>query len=226
MIRHLDDTAQVDGYRNQGATVIKGAARLAGPGRVAVDGRQLAADHIILATGSDPVRPPIDGLDQVPVWTNREATTLTEIPRRALLIGGSAVGVELGQFLARMGALVTIVQRGDRLLDREDPRLGEIVADRLAADGITVRTGTQARAARRDGDHTVIDLDDSSRVETDVVVLGTGRVPRTDGLGLDSVAVTSGTRGELAVDAHGRLADGLWALGDVTGVAHLDAPLP
>ncbi|UGY91265.1 dihydrolipoyl dehydrogenase family protein [Streptomyces gobiensis] len=219
MIRHLDDAAQAEGYRKQGATVIKGAARLAGTGRIEVDGQHLSADHVILATGSTSVRPPIDGLDQVPVWTNREATTLTDIPGRALLIGGSAVGVELGQFLARMGTRVTLVQRADRLLDREDPRLGEIVADRLAADGIDVRLNTQARAARRESGDTVVQLDDGSSVRTDVVILGAGRRPRTTDLALDTVGVQPGGRGELAVDEHCKLTDGLWALGDVTGKA-------
>jgi dihydrolipoamide dehydrogenase len=219
MIRHLDDTVEADGYRRQGATVVKGTARLAGPGRVDVDGRQLSADHIILATGSEAARPPVDGLETVPVWTNREATNLTRIPERALLIGGSAVGVELGQFLARMGTAVTLVQRGKRLLDREDDRLGEIVTDRLSADGIDIRLNTQVRAVRRHGDHTAVQLDDGTTVSTDVVVLGTGRRPRTDGLGLEAVGITPGSHGELAVDQHGRLSEGLWAIGDVTGIA-------
>ncbi|WP_165985228.1 NAD(P)/FAD-dependent oxidoreductase [Streptomyces sp. YIM 98790] len=219
MIRRLDDTAQADGYRKQGATVVRGTARLAGPGRVLADGRELTADHVILATGSEPVRPPVEGLDRVPVWTNREATTLTEIPRRAVLIGGSAVGVELGQFLSRMGTRVTIIQRAERLLDREDPRLGESVAGHLAAEGIELRLGTQARSARRRGGETVIELSDGTTVSTDVVVLGTGRRPRTGGLGLETMGIRPGPHGELPIDEHGRLADGLWALGDVTGIA-------
>ena len=103
----------------------------------------------MIATGSAPVCPDIDGLDRVPVWTNREATNVRDIPARVLLIGGSAVGIELGQFYARMGAQVTIVQRADRLIDREDPRVGELAEQALAADGITVRTGRTATRARR-----------------------------------------------------------------------------
>jgi dihydrolipoamide dehydrogenase len=141
MVRHLDDAAQVRGYQEQGATVIKGTARITGPGRVEAGGELLEADHIVIATGSQPLRPDIDGLDQVPVWTNREATNVRDIPSRVLLIGGSAVGVELGQFYARMGAQVTIVQRADTLVDREDPRVGELARDALAADGVTVHTG-------------------------------------------------------------------------------------
>ncbi len=117
MIRHLDDATQVDGYRKQGATVFKGTARLAGPGRVEVDGEVLEADHVVVATGSDPLRPPIDGLDSAEVWTNREATTLINIPGRTVVLGGGAVGTELGQFLARMGGQVTLVQRSERLVE-------------------------------------------------------------------------------------------------------------
>ena len=120
MVRHLDDTAQISGYEQAGATVIKGAARITGPGQVEA-GQLLQAGHIVIATGSQPARPAIDGLDGTEVWTNREATTVRDIPGRVLLIGGSAVGVELGQFYARMGAQVTIVQRAGRLIDREDP---------------------------------------------------------------------------------------------------------
>ncbi|WP_156296807.1 dihydrolipoyl dehydrogenase family protein [Mycobacterium paragordonae] len=225
MIRHLDDTNQVTGYQRQGVTVLKGTARLTGrdPWRISVADTEITAAHVVIATGSQPVRPPIDGLDDLDatvVWTNREATTLREIPQRAVMIGGSAVGVELGQFLARMGSHVTLVQRGPRLLDREDPRVGELVAARLRDDGIDVRLGRQATRARRDGADAVVEFDDGTSVRTDVIVLGAGREPATAGLGLDSVGVTIGDRGELAVDEHCRVTgDGLWALGDVTGVA-------
>lgn len=218
MVRNLDDTAQVDGYRRQGATVFKGTARLTGPGRLDVDGETIEADHVIVATGSEPVRPPIDGLDQAEVWTNREATNLTDIPDRAVVIGGSAVAVELGQFLARMGTQVTIVERGDRLVGREDPRVGELTRAALEADGIDVHTGTQAHRVSRSGTTSVVELDDGTRAETDVIVLGTGRTPSGD-LGLDTVGVSLDERGAIPVDEHCRAAEGLWALGDVTGVA-------
>jgi dihydrolipoamide dehydrogenase len=219
MVRHLDDTAQVSGYEKAGATVIKGAARLAGQGRVEAGGQLLEADHVVIATGSRPVRPAIDGLDGTTVWTNREATTVREIPSRVLLIGGSAVGVELGQFYARMGAAVTIVEQADRLIDREDPRVGELAARALAADGVTVRTGRTVTRARRAADGTVLTLDDGSQTETDVVILGAGRRPATAGLGLDTAGIQPDARGAIPVDERCRAGEGLWALGDVTGVA-------
>ncbi|MFD3688120.1 dihydrolipoyl dehydrogenase family protein [Nocardiopsis sp. NPDC058631] len=223
MIRHLDDSKQVQGYQDQGASVFKGEARVIGrdPWRVAVGDTELTADHVVVATGSAPVRPPIDGLDSLDasrVWTNREATTLTDIPRSALVVGGSAVGVELGQFLSRMGAAVTIVQRGPRLVDREEPRLCDLISDQFAREGVSVRLGTQVASVTGDGDGVIATLDDGGRVRADVVVLATGRRPRTDALGLEELGVETERTG-LPVDGHCRVEPGLWAIGDVTGVS-------
>src|SRR5216683_7269238 len=168
---------------------------------------------------SEPLRPAVDGLDQVTVWTNREATNVRDIPARVLLIGGSAVGVELGEFYARMGAQTTIVQRADRLMDREDPRVGELAAEALAADGITIHTGRTVTRAQPVAGGALITLDDGTQVETDVVILGAGRGPRTAGLGLEAAGVTLTGRGGIAVDDRCQAGPGLWAVGDVTGVA-------
>lgn len=222
MIRHLDDAGPVAGYEEKGATVVKAAGQITGraPWRVQAGDRTLTADHVILATGSEPRRPPIDGLDQVPVWTNREATTLREIPDRAVMIGGGAVGVELGQFLARMGTSVTLLEQAPRLLSREEPRVSELAAGHLHADGLDLRIGRQATAARPGRADTVVDLDDGTSVRTDVVVLGSGRRPRTSALGLAEAGITPDEQGALPVDPQGRVTtDGLWAVGDVTGVA-------
>jgi dihydrolipoamide dehydrogenase len=219
MVRHLDDTAQVSGYEKAGATVVKGAARLAGAGRVDVGGRQLEARDIVIATGSQPVRPDIDGLDGVPLWTNREATNVRDIPRRVLLIGGSAVGAELAQFYTGMGAEVTVVERAGRLIDREDPRVGELARQALSADGVTIHTGRTPVRARRGTGGAVVTLDDGTEVHTDVVILGAGREPATAGLGLDTAGIQPDGRGAIPVDERCRASDGLWALGDVTGVA-------
>ncbi len=218
MIRHLDDSAQAQGYKDQGITVINGHARFTGPHSITVDGRTLTATDIIIATGSEPVIPPIDGLSDVPFWTNREATTLTDIPARALVVGGSAVGVELSTFLTRFGTHVTLLQSADRLMDREDPRVGELVAAQLTDAGVTVRTGTTATHARLDGPDTVVTLDDGSQVRVDVIIIGAGRRPRTADLGLDHADVKVDDRGAIGVDSSCRAGDGLWAVGDVTAV--------
>jgi len=218
MIRNLDDSNQVEGYQKSGATVIKGAARITGPGTVDVAGQTLCAEHLVIATGSDAVVPPIEGLDAVPVWTNREATTLTEIPNRVLMIGGSAVGVELGLFLRRFGAQVTILERSARLLSREDPRPGELTEVYLRSEGVDVRTGSSAARVRRDGTDTVVEVDGGGEVRCDVIIVGTGRTPRAGDLGLDTVGIELGPRGELVVDEHCRAGDGVWGVGDVTAV--------
>lgn len=218
MIRHLDDSRQVSGYQDQGALVIRGEAAITGPGRVRVGGRDLAAEHIVVATGSDAVVPPIEGLDQVTLWTNREAYTLSELPRRAVLVGGSAVGVETSLLLARFGVQVTLVQRGPGLLGREEPRVGELAETYLREEGVEVRVGTGPRRAHREGADSVLELDDGSEVRGDVVIVGTGRSPRTQGLGLDTVGISLGEHGRIDVDEHCRAGDGVWAVGDVTAV--------
>ncbi|MEV6819454.1 NAD(P)/FAD-dependent oxidoreductase [Nocardiopsis dassonvillei] len=223
MIRHLDDSAQVQGYRDQGALVLRGEGRVIGrdPWRVAVGDTELTADHVVVATGSEAVRPPIEGLDDLDpsvVWTNREATTLTDVPGRAVVVGGSAVGVELGQFLARMGTRVTLVQRGPRLVNREEPRLCELISDQFDRDGVTVHLNTQVSAVARDGDGIRATLDNGEHVRADVIVLATGRRPRGGGLGLEELGVEL-DRASLRVDERCRAAPGLWGVGDATGRA-------
>ena len=220
MIRHLDDSKQVEGYQERGALVLQGDARIVGrdPWRVAVGDTEYTADHVVVATGSGVLVPPIDGLDGLGpdvLWTNREATTLTEIPEHALVVGGSAVGVELGQFLARMGSRVTIVQRGPRLLDREEPRLCELISGQFDRDGITVHLDSQVTSVAREGDGIAAVLSGGERVRADVMLLATGRVPRGDRLGLAELGVEP-DRGALVVDERCRVAPGLWAAGDVT----------
>ncbi len=218
MARHLDDAGQISSYADQGALVVKGEARITGPGLVQVGDRELRGDHLIVATGSVANIPPIDGLDQITTWTNREAYTTKKLPGRAVLVGGSAVGVETGLFLARFGVEVTIVQRSERLLDREEPRVSELVAEHLVEAGVEVRTGTSPRRARLEGPDSVLDLDDGTEVRADVVILAAGRSPRTDDLGLHHAGVSLGDRGEIVVDDHCRAADAVWAIGDVTGI--------
>ncbi len=218
MIRHLDDQAQVDGYAGQGALVIKAEARVIGPGRIRAGDRELTAEHIIIATGSDAVIPPLDGLTDITAWTNRETYTTKKLPKRAAIIGGSAVGVETATFLSRFGVAVTLVQRGDRLLAREEPRVGELALKHLKEEGVDVRLGVTARSGRRDDDASVLELDDGSRVTVDVVIFATGRTPRSKDLGFETVGVRLGEHGQVQVDEHCRAAENVWAIGDVTGI--------
>jgi pyruvate/2-oxoglutarate dehydrogenase complex dihydrolipoamide dehydrogenase (E3) component len=218
MVSNYDDSRRVARYEDRGVTVIKAAGRIAGPGVVEADGQLVAAEAIIVATGAEAVVPPIPGLIDAGFWTNREATSLTEIPESAVFIGGGVVSVELSQFLARFGSRVTIVQGPPRLADREAPRIGEMLAEILAADGVELALGRRAVAVRAENGRRVVQLDDGGEVSGEVVVVATGRRPRTDGLGLEAVGIEPGRRG-IAIDEHCRAGEGVWAIGDVTGVA-------
>jgi pyruvate/2-oxoglutarate dehydrogenase complex dihydrolipoamide dehydrogenase (E3) component len=218
MLRSLDDSDQVRSYQDSRATVVKGAGRITGPGAVEVDGRMLRAEHLVVAIGSDAALPPVTGLDEAPVWTNRDVTRLTDVPARAVMIGSSAVGVELGLFLRRYGAEAIVLERSARLIRREDPCLGELTEQHLRAEGVDVRTGATAVRVRRDGAETVVELDGGNQVRCDVLVVGTGRSPRTADLGLEAVGARLGERGELVVDERCQAEEGLWGIGDVTGV--------
>jgi pyruvate/2-oxoglutarate dehydrogenase complex dihydrolipoamide dehydrogenase (E3) component len=218
MVSDYDDAGQASWATGEGIQVVRGVGRLAGPGRVAVGHESFAASHVVIATGSDPVVPPVPGLrDLDGLWTNREATGLTELPRRLLVLGGGPVGVELGQALARMGTRVAIVEGMDRLLAHEPRPLGDAVAAALAADGVELHLGQQAGSARREGGDYVLELTDGTELRSDRLLVATGRRPRVADLGLDSVGIEAGRHG-IEVDARMSAGDGVWAIGDVTGI--------
>jgi pyruvate/2-oxoglutarate dehydrogenase complex dihydrolipoamide dehydrogenase (E3) component len=217
MVRHLDDSAQVEGYQGQGVTVVKASGRIAGPGRVAVDGRSLESERIVIATGSDAKVPPVDGLEEAGYWTNRQATNVHQVPESLVILGGGPVGIELGQFFRRVGTRVTIVEDADRLLPREEKQVSELILDALREEGIEVRLGVRAEAASvRDGDR-VLRLSDGSEVSGRELLVAVGRVPRTHDLGLETIGIEPDRRG-IGVDERCRAAEGVWAIGDVTGV--------
>jgi pyruvate/2-oxoglutarate dehydrogenase complex dihydrolipoamide dehydrogenase (E3) component len=218
MVSEYEDGAKADYLESRGIEVVRGPARLAGPGRVDVGDGVLSADHVVIATGSDPVTPPVPGLSELDgVWTNREATALTEVPRRLLVLGGGPVGVEMAQAIRRMGASVTLVEGMDHVLPREPKPLGDALGSALAADGIELCFGEHATAVRREEDEYVLEFAGRDALRGDRLLVATGRRPRTEGLGLETVGVEP-TRQGIPVDGRMRVADGLWAIGDVTGV--------
>jgi pyruvate/2-oxoglutarate dehydrogenase complex dihydrolipoamide dehydrogenase (E3) component len=218
-VNGYDDSAAERRARDTGIDVLRGAGRFAGPRTVAVDGREYTADHVVIATGSDPVIPPIDGLRELDgVWTNREATGLVEVPRRLLVLGGGPVGVEMSQAIRRMGAEVALVEGDDHLLPREPRPLGEGLAKAMEDDGIEIKFGQHATAARRDGDEYVLEFGDGSELRGDRLLVATGRRPRTRDLGAEAAGLELGERGEVRVDERMSAGDGIWAIGDVTGV--------
>jgi pyruvate/2-oxoglutarate dehydrogenase complex dihydrolipoamide dehydrogenase (E3) component len=214
---HRDD-GQAAWAESEGIAIVRGAGRLDGRGRVRVGGETLVAPDVVVATGSDPVVPPVPGLRELDgVWTNREATSLREVPRRLLVLGGGPVGVELAQALQRMGSEVAIVEGAPHLLPHEPRALGNALAEALSGDGVEIHCGRQATAAAREDGAYALTLDDGTTLRGDRLLVATGRRPRVAGLGLESVGIEPGG-GAIPVDARMRAGDGLWAVGDVTGV--------
>ncbi|MEE1619794.1 NAD(P)/FAD-dependent oxidoreductase [Zafaria sp. Z1313] len=220
MVRHLDDSAQSAAYEERGATVVKAHATVTAPGRVDAGGRTLQARNLVIATGTVPELPALEGLGDITVWTNREAYSVQELPGSVVVVGGSAVGVETATFLAGFGVRTTLVHRGHRLLSREEQRVSELAAAQLREAGIDVVLGAAPHRATRRGGLSTLELKGSGgprEVSGDAVVFATGRRPRTDGLGLEAAGVVVDDRGAVVVDSTCRAAEGVWAVGDVTG---------
>jgi pyruvate/2-oxoglutarate dehydrogenase complex dihydrolipoamide dehydrogenase (E3) component len=214
-----DDSAGEEWARGLGMDVLRGAGRFTGPRTVAVGDREYSADHVVIATGSAPVIPPVDGLRELDgVWTNREVTDLTEVPRRMLVLGGGPVGVEMAQAVRRLGAEVALVEGSEHVLPREPRPLGEGLGEALEAEGIELMFGQHASAARRDGDEFVLEFEGGTELRGDRLLVATGRRPRTDGLDAGRAGIELGERGEVPVDDRLSAGDGLWAIGDATGI--------
>jgi pyruvate/2-oxoglutarate dehydrogenase complex dihydrolipoamide dehydrogenase (E3) component len=218
MVSGYDDSGKVSWYEDQGIDVLRGEGRIAGPGQVSVDGTSYSAREIVISTGSYPFIPPIDGLrDLDGVWTNREATGLKQVPRRLLVLGGGPVGVEMAQVVARMGGEAAIVEGAERVLPREPEPLGTALGEALEADGIELCFGQHASAVRKEDGEYVLEFEERAALRGDRLLVATGRRPRVEDIGLETVGVEPGQRG-IEVDARMSAAQGLWAIGDVTGV--------
>jgi dihydrolipoamide dehydrogenase len=218
MVSEYSDAGQRAWLAGKGIDLIRGTGRLAGPGVVEVDGRRYTAAHVVLATGSDPVVPPVPGLRELDgVWTNREVTGMTAVPRRLLILGGGPVGAEMAQTVRRLGGEVALVEAAGHVLAREPAPLGEALGEVLRRDGVELLLGVHAAAARRDGEEYVLVLDDGRELRGDRLLVATGRRPRVAGLGLETAGARFDERG-VRVDAHLRAGERLWAIGDVTGV--------
>jgi dihydrolipoamide dehydrogenase len=218
MVSDYSDAGQEQWLAHRGIDLLRGTGRLAGVGVVEVDGVPHTARHVVLANGSDPVMPPIPGLGELEgVWTNREVTGMKTVPRRLLILGGGPVGVEMAQAVLSLGGEVALVEGAEHLLAHDPAPLGEALGEVLRGDGVELMLGVQAKAARREDEDYVLVLGDGREVRGDHLLVATGRRPRVDGIGLDTVGVHADTHG-IPVDTHLRAGEGLWAIGDVTGV--------
>jgi pyruvate/2-oxoglutarate dehydrogenase complex dihydrolipoamide dehydrogenase (E3) component len=218
-IAEKDDTSQAEWLEEQGATLVRGDGVVSEPGLVTVGERKLPYDALLVATGSVPVVPPIEGLTEVAHWGSREATSARAVPETLAVVGGGAVGCELSQAYARLGSRVTLVPGGDHLLPRVDPEAAEILAAALEQDGIEIRYDTKAtRVEGGRGASYRLELEDQEPVEAERLLIATGRRAHVDGFGLEHLGVTIGRHG-LEVDDRLSAGEGVWAAGDATGVA-------
>ncbi len=219
-----DDSSHVKRLEDVGAVCFRGTGRIVGRGRVEIrhDDRAhvIAGREIVVAVGSRSKVPPVPGLDGCRVWTNREATLARKLPASLVVLGGGPTGCELAQVYARFGVPVTVIQSGDRLMPTEHPRNSEVVAELLRRDGVDVRLGVRATAARAgagtDGAD-VIDLDDGTTAEGHTTLLAVGRVFPLEDLGLEHYGLDTSGRTAFPRDGRLRVADGLWVIGDPAG---------
>lgn len=244
---HLDDSAAAARLAEAGVTLTRGTGRVVKPGVVEVEHAggvpggaggarsaglevtRLGYTDLVIATGSEPVAPPVEGLADIPAWTSADALTWPDLPRRLVVLGGSGVGCELAQVYAAFGSQVTLVEEEDQLLPAEAGFAGEILADALRRTGADVRLGSGVARASRTGDGIQLELADGSQVEADRVLLATARRPRLAGLGLEALGIDADPGTPLAVDSRCQVdipdsaAAGqpgrVWAAGDVTATA-------
>jgi pyruvate/2-oxoglutarate dehydrogenase complex dihydrolipoamide dehydrogenase (E3) component len=212
-----DDKVAVDRFTGKGGRFVRGEGRLVGPGRVAVGDEVFAAARaVVLATGTVPLIPPVDGLADTPYWTNREAVAVTAPPASLAVIGGGAIGLELAQVFARFGTEVTVVENSDRVLDAEEPEASTVAAEALERDGVRVRVGTSASRVAHDGSAFTVTLDDGSTVVAERLLVAAGRRTDLTRLGVDTVGLDPSGR-FVEVDERLRAGQRLWAVGDITG---------
>ena len=217
MVSNYTDGSAQAWLKSKGIDLLRGTGALAGPGVVEVDGVRHTARHVVVATGADPIVPPVPGLAELTgVWTNREVTGMKAVPRRLVILGAGPVGVEMAQAVRRLGGQVVLVGSAEQVLPRSPAAVGKALGEVLRRDGIELALGVRAVGARRDGEDFVLALDDGGDLRGDRLLVATGRRPRLP-KGLDTVGVTAGPRG-IPVDAHLRAGENLWAIGDVTGV--------
>ncbi len=212
-----NDEVAVERHEAKGETFIRGSARVVAPRIVEVDGRRFSARRgVVLATGTEPAVPPIEGLDKVDFWTNRDAIEAKEAPASIVIIGAGPIGLELGQVFRRFGSEVAFVELFEHALAYDEPEIGAAVRDVLTDEGIDLHTGVSAQRVRAQDEGLEIELSNGHKLSAERVLVATGRKANLSELGLEAVGLDPDSRA-IEVDGHMRAGDGLWAVGDITG---------
>ena len=212
-----DDTVAVDRFVGKGGTFVRGYATIEGPGLVEVGGtRYRARRGIVIATGTRAAVPPIPGLAGTPFWTNHEIIEAKDLPQSLIVLGGGAIGVELAQVMARFGVDVTIIEGEDRMLPRNEPEAGELLAEVFGAEGITIRTGQFAERVDHRDDRFTVTMPDGTEITGEKLLVATGRRTFLGDLGVDAIGLDPDAR-FLDTDERQRVTDGVWGVGDITG---------
>ena len=220
MARGLDDTKSTQGLEKTGASLIRGAGKLVASGQVEVDGERLTARRaVVIATGTSPQVPPIEGLSTVEYWTNREAVLAPEQPERLIVLGAGPVGLELGQVFARLGTRVHLIETTPYPLPMGEPEVGKFIQEVLMRDGLEVSCDSKAVRVAQSGKEISVTLESGDVVTGDRLLVCTGRTPNLDGFELDAAGVRKTSRGFISVDAATLLAaTGVYAIGDINGI--------
>jgi pyruvate/2-oxoglutarate dehydrogenase complex dihydrolipoamide dehydrogenase (E3) component len=220
IIHDLDDSVMEPWLEQRNVAIVRAPGRLHGERRVrAGDDTLVARKAVVVATGSAPLIPPIDGLREAKPWTNRDATTAREVPARLAILGGGVVGVEMAQAYSSLGSDVTLIEQADRLIVREEPFAGDDVEQSLREKGVDVRLGVSATNVQAEGGEVAVELDDGGPVRAEQLLVAIGRRPGTGDIGLDTVGLEPGK--PIQVDNSMRANEWLYAIGDVNGRALL-----
>jgi pyruvate/2-oxoglutarate dehydrogenase complex dihydrolipoamide dehydrogenase (E3) component len=211
-----DDRVAVERFEKKGGRFIRGTARFAGPGTVQIDGTTVEAQKIVVNAGTVPSIPPLSGLSDVHYWTNHDAIETKELPATLTILGGGPIGLELGQMFSRFGVKVTILEAGERILGPEEPESSTLLAEVFEREGIVVRTKAAVEKVSVDGADISLSLGDGSSVRGEKLLVAVGRRAPIKELNVSAIGIDESAR-FLPVDERGRVADGVWAIGDITG---------